>query len=62
MEDSESQVSFSSLTHENETPVYTKNGYSDRLGAVRTINKTMDGIQKARVRDNGKFGNAIRSN
>ena len=45
---SESQVSLSSSTHENEAPADTENGYSDQFGAVRTINKTMDGLQQSR--------------
>ena len=45
---SESQVSLSSSTHENEAPADTENGYSDQFGSVRTINKTMDGLQQSR--------------
>ena len=48
IDESESQVSLSSSTHENKTLVNTEKGYLDQFGAVRTINKTMDGIQQSR--------------
>ena len=48
IDDSDSQVSLSSLTHENETTVNMKNGYPDRFGAVRTITTPMHGLQPSR--------------
>ena len=41
----ESQVSLDSSTHEYEASTNKENGFSDRFVAVRTINKTIDGIQ-----------------
>ena len=41
-------MSFNSSTQENEAHENTENGYSDQFGAVRTINKNIDGIQQSR--------------
>ena len=46
--DFESQVSLNTSTHENEASENMETSYSDRFGAVRTINKTIDGIQQSR--------------
>ena len=48
IDDSVSHVSFNSSTQENEAPENTENGYSDQFGAIRTINKIIDGIQQSR--------------
>ena len=45
-DDSETQVSLSKSTDENEASANMENGYLDQFRAVRTINKTVDGIQK----------------
>ena len=41
----ESQVNLDSSTHKYEASINKENGFSDRFVAVRTINKTIDGIQ-----------------
>ena len=41
-------MSLSSSTHENKASANKENGHSDRFGAVRTMNKTIDGIQQSR--------------
>ena len=41
----ESQVNLSSSTHEYKASTNMENGFSDRFGAVKTIDKTIDGIQ-----------------
>ena len=48
VDDFEFQVSLNSSTHENEASTNIKTGYLDRLGAVRTISKTIDGMQRLR--------------
>ena len=47
-DDSESQMSLNTSTHEKGAPANTEGGYSDRFGSVRTTNKTNDGIQQSR--------------
>ena len=47
-DDFESQVSLNSSAHENEAFTNMETGYSDWLGAVRTIHKTIDVIQRSR--------------
>ena len=52
-EDNEEIDDFGSLSlncsiHEYEASANMKTGYSDRFGTVRTINKTIDGIQQSR--------------
>ena len=44
IDDFESQLSLNKSTHENEASTKMETGYSDRFGAVRTINKTIDGM------------------
>ena len=63
IDDSESQVSLS-RTHKNKAPMNIEKCYSDRFDAVRTISKTIDGMNTTvkRVHDNEKLGYAIRSN
>ena len=46
IEDFESQISLNSSTHENEASANMDTGYSDWFGAVRTISKTIDGMQR----------------
>ena len=41
-------MSLNISTDENKESTNRENGYSDRFGAVRTINKTIDGIQYSR--------------
>ena len=41
----ESQVNLDSSTQKYEASINKENGFSDRFVAVRTINKTIDGIQ-----------------
>ena len=48
IDESESQVRLSISTHEIEAFNNMKNGYMDQFSAVRTINKTLDGIQHSR--------------
>ena len=45
IDDYESEVSLNSSTQENEASTNMETSYSDRFGTVRTINKTIDGIQ-----------------
>ena len=47
-QDFESQVSLNSSTHENEASTNMETVYSDRFGAVTTINQTIDGMQRSR--------------
>ena len=44
----ESQVSLNGSTHEKEASTNMETGYSDRFGAVRTINKSMYGMQRSK--------------
>ena len=41
-------MSLNSSIHENEACTSLENGYSDRFGAIRTINNTLDGKQHSR--------------
>ena len=43
-----SQMSLNSSTHENEACTNLENGVSDRFGAVRTINNTVERKQRSR--------------
>ena len=47
-DDFESQVSLNSSTHENEASTNIETGYSYHFGVVRTINKSIDGIEQSR--------------
>ena len=46
--DFESQLSLNSSTHESEASTNIETGYSDQFCTVRTINKTIDGLQQSR--------------
>ena len=48
IDDFESHVSLNSSTHESEASTNMETGYWDRFGAVRTINKTIDEMQRSR--------------
>ena len=48
IDDFKSQISLNRSTHENEASTNMKTSYSDRLGVVRTKNKTIDGIRQSR--------------
>ena len=47
IDDFESHVGLNSMTHEHEASTNMETGNSDRFGAVRTINKTIDGMQRS---------------
>ena len=57
IEEFESQLSFSSSTHEDLKPVNIENGSSDQFGTVRTINTAAN-----RIHHSDDFMTAVNSN
>ena len=47
-DDFEPQLSLNSSTHENEASTNMETGYSYNFGVIRTINKSIDGIEQSR--------------